>query len=177
MSPYPVALSLVGATPAADDKPGKWQLRDPGRFLRELFQLIPCQPGLFVALVRDAGGKQRLEAVVPVHWQPGDDHTLPALEEDHDECTELLRRAALKLWGRRSQSRRRPEHVFVSVVVRRGRVVYGPLEAAVMDSWRFTNHCLPVLYGELALVTEHGWLSGFDDSFGATPALALGDGG
>lgn len=175
MSPYPVTLSLVGAAPAPADEP-RWELRDPGQCLLDVFQLVPCRPGVLVALVADPCGEQRLEGVVPVTWQPGGSNDVIDLERDHVELRELLRRAALRLWGRRSTSWRRPEPVFVTVVVRPGRVVHGPLEAAVHEAWRFTNHFLPVFDGELALVTPHGWRSGFDDSCGATPALSLGDG-
>ena len=59
----------------------------------------------------------------------------------------------------------------MTVVVRPGRVVFGPAEHRVLSAWRYANHCLPVMQGDLLLVTPHGWRAFFDDSCGATPVM------
>jgi hypothetical protein len=168
MSPYPAA-----PPPTTIPAPEPWQLRDPAGFLDDLSRLLPLSPGLIVALVRRPAEEQRLLAAVPVHWNPLQPNADDVQEElDRSACCDLLRRAAVKLWGRRRDASGPRKHAFVTVVSRPGRVVHGPYEARITRAWRYANHLLPVMSGELLLVTQHGWASDEDDSCGGEPALA-----
>lgn len=150
-----------------------WDLRDPADFLARLDELSPLVEGTLVALVHHPSTRQEVLAAVPVRW--GDTEGAPPsdmeAELDRSARSELLRDAALALWGRRPDRRGRPEHAFVTVVVRPGRVVLGPQEWSVQYAWRYANHFLPVHGGDLLLVTEHGWCAAFDDSGGAAPTM------
>lgn len=174
MSPYPVTTQ--SPDDAQDDIERCWVLREPGRFLGELFTLLPCRPGVVVALVRHASTDQQLLAAAPVTWLPftGDPDDEPAREEDASARSELVRRAATRLWGRRSMRHKPRDFTFVSVSIRPGRVVPGAQEASLRRAWWFSNHLLPPLDGEIVLVTEHGWRASFGDVVGRYPALDVG---
>lgn len=167
MAPFPFP-----ATPTAEPEIDRWQLRDPASLLTELDHLVPLTQGTLVALVHLPSTRQELMAAVPVDWaDTAEGGDMLDAELDGDARSELLRRAAEKLWGRRPTSRRRPEHAFVTVVARTGRAVFGPRETEIGSAWRYANHLLPVFDSELLLVTPHGWRAFTDDSCGAGPAL------
>lgn len=172
MSPYPVTTQ--SPDDAQDGIERCWVLRDPGRFLDELFGVVPCRPGVVVTLVRRPSTDQQLLAAVPLTWLPftGDADGEPAREEDASARSE--RRAATRLWGRRSMRHEPRDFTFVTVSIRRGRVVPGAQEASLRRAWWFSNHLLPALYGEIVLVTEHGWRASFGDVVGRCPALDVG---
>jgi hypothetical protein len=149
-----------------------WLLRDPETFLRDLHALVPVAHGLTVSLVHEPSTAQHLVAAATIHRPekvPGYD----ARDDLHSSLvSDLLRRAATALWGDDDPGWQRPEHAFVTTIVRDGRVVFGPGEYDVLAAWRYSNHCLPVFGGDLVLVTQHGWRTFAEDLCGALPALA-----
>lgn len=172
MSPYPAPATPAGGRPPRE--PLRCELADPAAVLSAIDRLVSLRPGVLMALVRQGRDQQHLERVVPLDWprseaSPGD---LQGRGLDQVQQSELLRRAALRLWGRRSTARRGvPTRTVVLVSVRRGRVVFGPVEDEVLGAWRYANHLLPVWWGDLLLVTEHGWRTLLTDRGGRSPAL------
>lgn len=157
-------------TAAAEPEIDRWDLRDPAGFLQRLARLMPLTPSTIVALVHQPSTRQDLLAAVRIDWSE-DPTRSPGRELDRMARSDLLRDVAHKLWGTRDERRGRPEHAFVTVVVRPGRVVFGPRDCDVLSGWRYANHALPVFGGELLLVTEHGWRAFADHSGRATPAM------
>lgn len=63
-------------------------------------------------------------------------------------------------------------HSVLTVLVRRGFVVFGSYEERWLYAWRYSNHLVDTFWGDVVLVTEHGWRD-FATSWGAQdPRLA-----
>lgn len=166
MAPFPTPTT---ATDHCEVDP--WDLRDPGGFLARLARLVPLAAGTIVALVHLPSTRQEVQSAVRIEWS--DDPPTHDLEAELDRTarSEILHDVAHQLWGTRPDRRGRPEHAFVTVVVRPGRVVFGPAEYRMLNAWRYANYFLPVHRGDLLLVTPHGWRASCDDSGAAVPAL------
>jgi len=165
MAPFPMP------TTTADPEPRPSQLRDPARFLTQLSTVLSMTPGTIVSLVHLPTTKQALCAAVRIDW--ADVKPTDQMDADLSRTarSELLHDVAHDLWGSLPTARGRPEHAFVTVVARPGRVVFGPPEYRVLSGWRYANHLLPAFQGDLLLVTPHGWRAFIDDSCGTVPAL------
>ncbi len=151
------------ATSPVDDRVSEADLRDPAAFLRDLAAVTPLAPGLLVALVAHPSTEQRLVRAVRV------DGDLD-LEQHQHEASLFLRGVADLIFA--DEDPDRPvEHSFVSVVVRPGRCVFVEGDSDVLVAWRYANHLLPVLSGDLLLVTPSGWSAFFDDSAGHEPTM------
>lgn len=145
----------------------EWEPRDPDMLIKELDQRHPFQPGrVVVGLVRLPSMFQRLLAS-KIIW---DDETMPT---DHHDLLPILRETAIELFGSRDQNISPPQYTWITVIGRRGRVVFGAHELVWFSGWRYSNHFLPTYVGEYVGVTEHGWRLWGGDLGGATPAARL----
>lgn len=118
---------------------------------------------VFVALVAEPATTQLLLAVrqLPV----------PARQPEHThELSLLLYREmhAFPIPIRTDGFR----HTVVTVVVRRGFVVWSPVESIWALAWRYSNHNTDALERDIVVVTEHGWASLWSHAAGVLPSTA-----
>lgn len=127
-----------------------WDLREPMRCLNELAQHHPPRPGrVVVGLVEHPSRIQRLVNSCVAF----DEFPWPAGES---AGRRLLHDVAHGLFNGLDDCRRIPQHSFVTMLARSGRVVFTGTDFEWLLGWRYSNHLLPVYQGDMFLVTEHG---------------------
>jgi hypothetical protein len=90
---------------------------------------------------------------------------------DARDCAALIRDTARRLFGPRT-TLGRPRHLFLTVVVRHGRLEFGAADQRWIDGWLLADHETPAFGGKVVLLTEQGWRSADDKRGGYHPALA-----
>ncbi len=163
MTPFPLSPPDPDRVREVDP----WELRDPAVFLRDLARIVPLEPGLVVALVRESSTEQRLVRAVRIGGETD-------IEDPDGHDSQVLHDVAHSLCDGIDP----PfpvEYSFVTVVVRDGRCVFSDAEFAVLGAWRYANYFVRVFQGELVLVTPSGWCTFMGADAGAAPALAPAD--
>lgn len=141
-----------------------WDLRDPAALIEAIDRMHPLRPGrVIMGLVdRPSTDQVLVDAVVVADGQPQPD--------DERAVKDLMEDVAHRLFIDRAGDRP-PRHAFVIVVARNGRVVIRDDD----DMWGwgllYSNHLEPAFYGDMILVTEHGWRCFQDETAGRHPAL------
>lgn len=143
-----------------------WDLDDPAATLRQIGQMCRFRPGRsVVAAVRlgdqtVTGAKIATDSGERLPFQP--------------EASELARRLAHELVPERGSvttDHGGMSHVLITVVCRDGYVLPGRQEFDWMLAWRYSNHLAGAFYGDVYVVTPHGWTGSADRRAGREPCL------
>ena len=145
-----------------------WDLVDPARFLHELAAATPLLAGRsLLCQVSRPATDQRLVAYTDA-WpdgRPTDDR------EAQDQLEDAMRRI-----GHRDgdfDDDVRLTSVVVTVVIRDGRAVPRGSDYDVVSVLRYANNPFQALWGDLIIVTPHGWLTEPDELAGRVPVAVL----
>ena len=147
-----------------DDRLAKYDLRDTQALIDDIVRRHPLTEGTtLLALVHQPARSQRLLAVQELPT------LAPSREWDRD-LSDLLYDAVHGLEiPRRAES---SASILVTVIVRRGRNGWGPLEQLWALAWRYSNHNSDAFDRDIIVVTEHGWCSLWSEAGGLHPRLA-----
>jgi hypothetical protein len=119
--------------------------------------------GVYLALVDRPATKQRLLAVrrleIPARIREWD-RTISDVLYDEMHALPIPPRSP------------RLRAIVVTVIVRDGYNVWGPIEKAWALAWRYSNHNTDAFDRDIIVVTEHGWASLWSGAAGARPAAA-----
>ncbi len=138
-----------------------WDLRDPERLITDVATRTVLKDDTVLAvLVRQPSTEQKIVAVRRLDLSARQE----GFEELRDVLCDLARSFPLP-------DVRPPRHALVTVIVRRGRCVFGPNEGNWLSGWRYSNHFAPVYDSGLILVTEHGWADFMSQFAGHEPRL------
>jgi len=139
-----------------------YEFRDPEELIRDVATLVDLvEDRAFVALVHLPATEQRVVEVRELD--------LPALLDDDDDISDHLCGVARSFDI--PQAAPSPRHALVTVLVRRGRCVFGPNEGVWLRGWRYSNHHTRAYDSDLILVTEHGWTDFMTEWSGHEPSL------
>lgn len=128
-----------------------WDLHDPAALIHQLAERHPFRPGrVVVGLVQLTPIPQRL-VESDVIWD-ADEHP-----SDFEAVRELVELEARRMVGTRPIARRPPDHTWITVVCRRGRVIMSHADFVWFYAWRYSNHLTGTFVGEYVGATEHGW--------------------
>lgn len=146
----------------------QWDVADPQETLDAIIaRSHPADGDVIVAMLRSQdGGAREIVDVTVVHpaGQPIEQLTARDRLRRHAQST-----APSGLWNRGKA--RTVDHVFVTVVCRSGRVLPGPTELFWSLAWRYSNHLTDAFFGDIYILTPHGWTGVHDRRAGFTPAL------
>ena len=147
-----------------DDLLSKYDLRDTQALIDDIADMHPLtESTTLLALVHQPARSQRLLAVREL--PPLD----PSQEWDRDLSDLLYDEVhALEIPRRSEES----ASTLVTVIVRRGRNGWGPLEKLWATTWRYSNHNSDACDRDIIVVTEHGWCSLWSGVGGVSPSLS-----
>ena len=146
-----------------EDPLARYELRDAAALIEEIAARHHLAEGTtLVVLVHQPATTQRILAVRELPSQA------PAPEWDRDLSDLLYDEVARLEIPRRSAD---SASILVTVVVRRGRNGWGPLEKLWAMAWRYSNHNSAAFDRDIFVVTEHGWCSLWSEAGGSEPSM------
>ncbi|MGH3384324.1 MAG: hypothetical protein ACRDO1_07080 [Nocardioidaceae bacterium] len=142
----------------------RFEFRDPGLLLSDIAERQPLvEDTALLAVVQEPSTDQRLThvEVLPVS----------ARVDASVDLSELLRSTMERLpvpeWSRT----RSITHAVMTVLVRSGPTIFGANESRWFVGWRYSNHVMDAITGDVLLVTEHGWADFMTDWGGHEPRM------
>lgn len=147
-----------------DDRLARYDLRNTQALMDDIANLHPLtESTTLLGLVHQPARSQRLLAVRELpHLDPRQEWGRHLSDLLYDEVH------SLKI-PRRSEG---SASILVTVIVRRGRNGWGPLEKLWATIWRYSNHNSDAFDRDIIVVTEHGWCSLWSEAGGVSPSLS-----
>ena len=144
-----------------------WDLVDPALLLRTLHDQGLIERGnVVLARVLDPATRQQLVSTT-IAWN-GD---APVGHEARvDTAAEAMHRLGLRSYDRNDEERLRTS--IQVVVVREGRAVFRADDFALYEGLRYANNEFQALFGDIIVVTPHGWIVLGTDIAGTEPRVA-----
>ena len=146
-----------------DDRLARYELRDTQALIDDIAERHPLTEGTtLLALVHQPARAQRLLAL----------QELPTLDQEREWGRDLSDMLYDVVHGLEIPPRAESSaSILVTVIVRRGRNGWGPLEKLWAGAWRYSNHNSDAFDRDIIVVTEHGWCSLWSELGGDQPKL------